>query len=271
MRLQALFCTSSLAQRRKLLLGVLLALLVPLSAAGQQHAVRDDGVTVILHPDGRWEVVPVAAPAAAAAVRATPVRVFFGNLHSHTSYSDGSATPADAFRHARDEAGLDFLAVTEHNHAGAPSSIPGNPALYNGPQATSLKSAAGRFTEDGVFVALYGQEFSSIGSGNHANVFEIDDVIQTFEVPNGRWDNLLNTWLPAHPDSQGQPPILLLNHPRFRGASTRRSTGSTTFPTRWRNGAPSSIGTQSSSTSSMGHRTPTVAPDRPVRASSYAT
>lgn len=43
-------------------------------------------------------------------------QVFFGNLHSHTSFSDGSATPEVAYTHARDVAGLDFLAITEHNH-----------------------------------------------------------------------------------------------------------------------------------------------------------
>ena len=42
-------------------------------------------------------------------------QVFFGNLHSHTSYSDGSGTPEEAYAHARDVAHLDFLAITEHN------------------------------------------------------------------------------------------------------------------------------------------------------------
>lgn len=28
-------------------------------------------------------------------------KVFFGNLHSHTSYSDGSGTPLEAFQYAR--------------------------------------------------------------------------------------------------------------------------------------------------------------------------
>ena len=46
--------------------------------------------------------------------------VYFGNLHSHTSYSDGSGTPDEAYRHAR-SAGLDFLAITEHNHKSAES------------------------------------------------------------------------------------------------------------------------------------------------------
>ena len=39
--------------------------------------------------------------------------VFFGNLHSHTSHSDGSSTPDKAYKHARD-VGLHFLAITEH-------------------------------------------------------------------------------------------------------------------------------------------------------------
>jgi len=42
-------------------------------------------------------------------------KVFFGNLHSHTSYSDGSGTPSEAYAHARDVAKLDFMAITEHN------------------------------------------------------------------------------------------------------------------------------------------------------------
>jgi len=43
--------------------------------------------------------------------------VFFGNLHSHTGLGDGRGTPFAAYEHARDVAGLDYLAITEHNHA----------------------------------------------------------------------------------------------------------------------------------------------------------
>lgn len=216
--------------------GMLVALLTS-NMAAQQRAVRDDGVTVILHPDGTWTVASEAVPAAAPSAHASSVRVFFGNLHSHTAYSDGSATPADAFRHARDVAGLDFLAVTEHNHRNAPSRLEDEPALYNGNQASSLKSAAARFTADGTFVAIYGQEFSSIGSGNHANVLEVDEVIQPSDVRNGAWDDLLNTWLPNHPDSQEQPAILLLNHPTIPGSTHDEEYGIDDFNgdlTAWR-------------------------------------
>lgn len=50
---------------------------------------------------------------------AEPYRVYFGSLHAHTRYSDGSGTPAEAFTYARDTGKLDFMAVTEHNHKGA--------------------------------------------------------------------------------------------------------------------------------------------------------
>jgi hypothetical protein len=41
-------------------------------------------------------------------------KVFFGNFHSHTGNSDGKDNPEAAFIMARDEAGLDSLAVTDH-------------------------------------------------------------------------------------------------------------------------------------------------------------
>lgn len=44
------------------------------------------------------------------------VNHYFGDTHSHTSYSDGTGTPADAF-YARDTAHIDFLAITDHSNS----------------------------------------------------------------------------------------------------------------------------------------------------------
>ncbi|MBI3893467.1 MAG: CehA/McbA family metallohydrolase [Candidatus Wallbacteria bacterium] len=147
--------------------------------------------------------------------------VYFGNLHSHTSYSDGSGTPEEAYRHARDVAKLDFLAITEHNHAQAEDQaspdrkdgilIAKDHSLYE-----DLKKTAARFNKDGEFIAIYGQEVSSIAKGNHMNVFEVANVVDEKAVPNGRFDLLFKAWLPGHPDSTGQPPVVQLNHPYFR-------------------------------------------------------
>lgn len=153
------------------------------------------------------------------------VRVYLGNLHSHTKYSDGSGTPEEAYKAAR-QAGLDFLAVTEHNHSrcedGAPADrrdgimIGKTPALYGGSDPDSVVSTANRLNEDGNFVALYGQEFSSISKGNHMNVFDIPDVIDDQEVPNGNFAALFIDWLPNHLASNGKPAIVQFNHPFFR-------------------------------------------------------
>lgn len=161
--------------------------------------------------------------------------VYFGNLHSHTSFSDGSGTPAEAYKHARNVAHVDFLAITEHNHAlaeqGATADrrdgilIAKNHALYSGPAASSLLSAARAANQDGGFVALYGQEFSSISSGNHVNVFDIPEVLT---VPNGAFDQL-TARLDAIRDTRGKNPILQFNHPGLNGKNPAKDYGRDDF------------------------------------------
>jgi hypothetical protein len=145
------------------------------------------------------------------------LKVYFGNLHSHTGYSDGSATPEAAYKHAM-RAHLQFMAITEHNHANGikPKGRDGVPIgvdhkLYNGKDPDSLISTANRFNKDGNrnFVALYGQEFSTIKSGNHTNVFQVGEVIT---AENGEFDQLVD-WLAGHPDSADATPIVQFNHP----------------------------------------------------------
>ena len=45
-------------------------------------------------------------------------RVFFGDIHGHSTLSDGSKTIDECYRAARDLAKLDFCAVTDHDHGG---------------------------------------------------------------------------------------------------------------------------------------------------------
>lgn len=146
--------------------------------------------------------------------------MYFGNLHSHTSYSDGTGTPAEAYEYARDVAGLDFLAITEHNHLiGGDKATPEQRArLYAGTDETALVPTAKRMTENGKFVALFGQEFSTMSKGNHVNVFDIADVI---DVPSGEFNTLID-WLLKHPDSTGKPPVFQLNHPALGGPPNKQ-------------------------------------------------
>ncbi len=133
---------------------------------------------------GRASVVPFVVLALALVRPARlasdlPLTPYFGNLHAHSSFSDGSGTPDQAFAQARVH--LDFLALTEHNHdqaeRGAKDRTDGlliatNPSLY--PQ---IIASADAHNADGQFVALWGQEFSTISKGNHANVLLAPAVI----------------------------------------------------------------------------------------------
>jgi len=102
-----------------------------------------------------------AAPTAETSSAASGMNFYFGNLHSHTAYSDGTGTPAEAFAWARDTAGFDFYAITDHAEYLTPEEwedIGASAELYNSP---------------GQFLALRGFEWSH--PDGHINVFDTSD------------------------------------------------------------------------------------------------
>lgn len=44
-------------------------------------------------------------------------QIYFGQLHSHTSYSDGAGSCEDAYQQQRTLTNLDFVAVTDHSNS----------------------------------------------------------------------------------------------------------------------------------------------------------
>jgi hypothetical protein len=92
-------------------------------------------------------------------------QAYFGNLHSHTSFSDGSGTPDEAYTVARDVGKLDFFAVTDHAEM---------LAIWPWEDKwAELKEIALSFNEDHKFVALHGFEWSSPIFG-HINIINSD-------------------------------------------------------------------------------------------------
>ncbi len=80
---------------------------------------------------------------------------YFGQLHAHTSYSDGLGTPAEAYAHARSQ-GLDFFAVTDHSDSFVSNvTATEDPARY-----WILGKQAADAATTGDFVAMYGYEMS---------------------------------------------------------------------------------------------------------------
>ena len=101
-----------------------------------------------------------------------PLNFYFGNLHSHSSYSDGNAdntslVPADDYAYAKTALCMDFLGISEHNHATAGMNIanwqPGRT------QAVSATTSS--------FVGLYGMEWGVISGGGHVIVYGMDSLV----------------------------------------------------------------------------------------------
>lgn len=91
------------------------------------------------------------------------VQLFYGDLHNHTSYSDGRGRPEDALRQMR-ERGLHFAAITDHSEFLNRALSPGEPDRWN---ATGQQVAALTGKD---FVGWRGFEWSSPDQG-HSNVW----------------------------------------------------------------------------------------------------
>ncbi|MBI1318447.1 MAG: DUF3604 domain-containing protein [Candidatus Hydrogenedens sp.] len=124
---------------------------------------------------------------------------YFGFLHTHSHFSldaDQSGTIDEAYTVARDQAGLDFMGVTDH--AEFLILWPWDHKWERGLAAADAHNAPGEF------VALYGFEWSNPVLG-HVSVMNTDEF--THSLKTFRFQALLK-WLEAHPDAYAQ-----LNHP----------------------------------------------------------
>ena len=123
----------------------------------------------------------------------------WGDIHSHTSLSDGKGSPDEAYQYA--SAHSNFLALTEHNHQVDASEI------------ESLVTASDN-SLDG-FVSIFGQEFSTINGGNHLNVYNIKDNIPA--SMNSNYKKLYSVWLPDYQTRHPNDIVLAqFNHPKSR-------------------------------------------------------
>lgn len=120
------------------------------------------------------------------------MRIFWGDLHNHSSYSDGQGAPVDAYATARAN-GLDFFALTDHS------------SLLTGAEWQDMLSQANAATSDGQFVGLRGFEFTH--PKGHINVFDTDTYVLESD---SNYDTLeeFYAWLDSQPTAIGQ-----FNHP----------------------------------------------------------
>ncbi|MBN1759836.1 MAG: CehA/McbA family metallohydrolase [Chitinispirillaceae bacterium] len=121
--------------------------------------------------------------------------VFYGFLHNHSNFSDGIGTPSEAYRYARNRAGLDFFSLADHCFA------------FNADNWSELKSIADSCNEDYLFTAFWGFEWSG-GKSRHYTVTATDDYCSAMDTATATLPALCN-WLS---DRDG---VAFINHPNY--------------------------------------------------------
>ncbi|MBC7696559.1 MAG: T9SS type A sorting domain-containing protein [Burkholderiales bacterium] len=122
---------------------------------------------------------------------------YFGNIHAHSSYSDGNkdsassllTTPFQDFNYAKNSQHIDFYGISEHNHLNAGLT---SPTIYH----QGIRDAKAATTSN--FLALYGMEYGVISNGGHVLIYGYDSLLigwdnSNFDVFNSQY-NYATLW-----------------------------------------------------------------------------
>ena len=154
---------------------------------------------------------------------------YFGQLHSHTQYSDGAGSLESALAYIKalpDNANVDFVAFTDHSNYFDKSGA-ANPegALYDMTKATeysqqtwkSYKDAVAAFNADnaGSMVAIAGFEMTWSGGPGHINTFNTPGIVSrnNTTLNNKTKDAGLQAYYKLLSQTEGANSISQFNHP----------------------------------------------------------
>jgi hypothetical protein len=125
------------------------------------RATTRDGETAVSNPF----VVHASAPRE---------QILWGDMHTHTKYSDGRGTPDEMYQFGRDYAAIDFCAISDHAF------------VTTDWMWDDIQRAAAAFNEPGRYVTFLGYEWSgSTDVGGDHNVYTVDGRMPLYRSYNG--------------------------------------------------------------------------------------
>jgi len=124
--------------------------------------------------------------------------VYYGNLHNHCNFSDGTGTVTDAYSTAKYTAKYDFFGLSDHAE------------MMNSSEWELMKKTADEFNEDSVFASLWGFEWSSPIYG-HSNIIGSDAFHSSVDLSTISFSQLVS-WVNSHEC------VAFFNHPGDYGS-----------------------------------------------------
>jgi hypothetical protein len=128
-------------------------------------------------------------------------RVLWADLHGHSNLSDGTGTPEDYYAYARDIAGLDVAALTDHDHWGM-LPLDSHPEMWD-----EIERQTKAFHEPGRFVTLLGYEWTSWIQG-HRHVLHFDDEGKVLSSLDPAYESPVQLWAAL----AGKPVLTFAHH-----------------------------------------------------------
>lgn len=103
---------------------------------------------------------------------------YFGNLHSHSDYSDGDmdnvcngvSSATCCYDIGNTALNFNYMGLSDHNHNEGP-------VMSLAKYASGIAEATAYNSSHSDFVALYGMEWGTISTGGHCNVYGIDQLV----------------------------------------------------------------------------------------------
>ncbi len=114
-------------------------------------------------------------------------RVLWADLHGHSGLTDGTGTPKDYFRYAREVSALDVVALTDHDHWGM------QPLALHPEVWEEIRRETELFHRPEAFVTLLGYEWTSWIHG-HRHVLYFSDQGQIFSSVDAEFESPLQLW-----------------------------------------------------------------------------
>lgn len=163
-------------------------------------------------PEGRLEAA-TSNPTLVSDEQPRAYRLYWGDLQGHSNFSDGSASPEEWWRYARDVARLDVAVLTDHDHWGY--------TLLDQDEAAwqHLLQLSRSFYEPGKFVTFPGYEWTNWQYGHKHVIFLRESEASVFSAFEEKSDHPKELW-----SALGSRECITVNH----------HTGGGPIPTFWK-------------------------------------